>query len=158
MLPIPTSQRGFSLIELLCVIAIIGVLSTVVLAALGTARSKGIDASIRQSLAGARSQAELYYTNNGSGYYSGVCTSAGAGGTKSISSIFDAAALAANATKNTDINTGGAAGRATCHDTNAGWAAEVPQKLGGFFCVDSTLFGSTTVTTTLGPNDISCGP
>lgn len=58
-------NRGFTLIELLVVIAIIGILSSVVLASLNSARGKGSDAAIKSQLASIRSQAEIYYDNNG---------------------------------------------------------------------------------------------
>ena len=79
-------NKGFTLIEILIVVAIIGILSAVVLAALGQARSKGDVSSIKQHLANMRSQAELYASNNsftyglgGSGPASGSCN----GGTTS---------------------------------------------------------------------------
>ncbi len=58
--------RGFSLIELLTVIAIIGVLSTVVVVSLTAARYKGIDASTKENLNTIRNQAELRHSNLGS--------------------------------------------------------------------------------------------
>jgi prepilin-type N-terminal cleavage/methylation domain-containing protein len=155
------SPRGFTIIELLCVVAIIGVLATVVIAALGNARSKGIDVSIKQSLTGARSQAEIFYAANGGNFYSGVCGTASIGSAKSINDIVSAAARAYGLLSvNTAIGVTGGPGIATCHDTLAGWAAEVPMKVSGqgFFCVDSTLFGATTSVSTLGANDITCGP
>ncbi|HEY4476496.1 MAG TPA: type II secretion system protein [Candidatus Paceibacterota bacterium] len=64
---------GFTLIELLVVIAIIGLLSSIVLASLGTARSKAADAAIQADLVGVRSAAEIFYADNGSSY--GLTTS-----------------------------------------------------------------------------------
>jgi Tfp pilus assembly protein PilE len=51
----------------LVVIAIIGILSSVVLASLNTARARGSDAAIKADMAGLRAAAELYYDTN-SGY------------------------------------------------------------------------------------------
>ncbi len=59
------SSSGFTLIELLVVIAIIGILSSVVLASLNTARAKGADAAIKSDLTGIRSQAEIFFDDNG---------------------------------------------------------------------------------------------
>jgi type II secretory pathway pseudopilin PulG len=59
------------------VIAIIGILSSVVLASLNTARSKGNDAKVKAQLSGARAAAEIYYDNqNPSGYgpVTALCT------------------------------------------------------------------------------------
>jgi type IV pilus assembly protein PilA len=136
-------NQGFTLIELLVVIAIIGVLSSVVLASLNTARGKGADSSIKANLANARAQAELFYADNGE-VYSGtanVCSStATSGGTKSVQGFITAAAsiygyttVAADflSTKIGNTTT------ATCHGTATRWAAEVPLKTGGMWCVDS---------------------
>jgi len=47
------------------VIAIIGILSSVVLASLNTARSKANDAKVKAQLAGLRAAAEVYYDTHG---------------------------------------------------------------------------------------------
>ncbi|MBI2087085.1 MAG: hypothetical protein HYT69_02855 [Candidatus Zambryskibacteria bacterium] len=47
------------------VIAIIGILSSVVLASLNTARGKGNDAKVKAQLSGIRAAAEVYYDTNG---------------------------------------------------------------------------------------------
>lgn len=62
------SHSGFTLIELLVVVAIIGILSTIVLAALGTARSRARDAAIEGSMSQIRAQAEIYATSSTVGY------------------------------------------------------------------------------------------
>lgn len=145
---------GFTLIELLVVIAIIGILASVVLASLNTARNKGADAKIKAELANARAQAELYYDSQSPNTYAGVCTS---GATNGILPLITSAAGTAGTTAGADAATGTAG---TCNDapaTGTGWAAEIPLKTGGFYCVDNTGASKTNTTAGLGAgNDITC--
>lgn len=74
-------KKGFTLIELLVVIAIIGILAGIILVSLSTARDKGTDGVIKSELSAFRSEAELFYDDNG-GFYSvgsgnDVCTPGG---------------------------------------------------------------------------------
>lgn len=63
-------NKGFTLVELLIVIAIIGILSTAVLSSLNTSRVRAYDSKVKQQLAGLRSAAEIYYNNQiPNGYY-----------------------------------------------------------------------------------------
>ncbi len=59
-------HRGFTLIELLVVISIISLLSSVILAALSSARQKGQYAAVQESLIQMRNVYELQYTNTNS--------------------------------------------------------------------------------------------
>lgn len=61
MLPMSKKTYGFTLIELLVVIAIIALLSSVVLAALSSARMKSRDARRKSDLQNIRIALELYY-------------------------------------------------------------------------------------------------
>jgi type IV pilus assembly protein PilA len=149
---------GFTLIELLVVIAIIGVLSAVVLASLQSARSKGGDAAAKHALEGTRSQGELFFYVNGNSY-STICTSAGVNNVKGINAqVLSAAQAVGLSSVNTTYGTAGPGTTATCHDSATAWAAEVPLKSGGMFCVDSVGSATTTSGSTLGASDAACGP
>lgn len=60
-------KRGFTLIEVLVVVAIIGILSSIVLASMSGARSKGRDAKRVADIKQLQLALQLYY--DGSGYY-----------------------------------------------------------------------------------------
>jgi type II secretion system protein G len=57
-------RRAFTLVELLVVIAVIGLLTTIAVVALGTARARGRDARRVADLKQVRSALEMYYLDN----------------------------------------------------------------------------------------------
>jgi len=57
------NKKGFTLIEMLVVVAVIGLLSSVILTALGPARNKAKDARIISDINQVRSLAETIYVN-----------------------------------------------------------------------------------------------
>lgn len=134
-------QRGFTLIELLVVIAIIGILAAVVIGSLNDARSSGQNASIQQSMANIRSQAELVYNSNSYSYTgtNGVCSNT------RVTDLIQASLDVVNGTAS--IGTGAASNSTTtpadriaiCRDTDTQYIAAAPLAGGsGFWCVDST--------------------
>lgn len=137
-----SEKKGFTLIELLVVVAIIAMLATVVLAALGSARNKGADASVKSNLTNARAQGEIFYNTNTAApnSYTSVCTNGNGGGTLGavgVGSMIQNAVKATGLSSYT-INGTGTLTTATCNDSSTAWAAEVPLKAGGMWCVDST--------------------
>ncbi len=57
------TKKGFSLVELLIVITIVGILSAVVLTNLNQSRVRSYDSKIKQQLISFRTSANLYYYN-----------------------------------------------------------------------------------------------
>lgn len=110
-------------------IAVIGILASVVLASLNTARDKGEDASIKSTLSSARAQAELYYINNNDSY-EGFCLD---GKSKSLFADKDY----------------------TCNDNSSGYAVSSPLNEGGYFCVDNSG-ASDVITNDISTNQTSC--
>lgn len=62
------STRGFTLIELMVVVAIIGMVSSIVLSSIASARAKAGDASVKSNLKGLTNSVGLYATSNGNSY------------------------------------------------------------------------------------------
>lgn len=147
-----TFERGFTLIELLVVIAIIGILAAVVIGSLGDARQSGQDASIKQSMSGIRSQAEISY-NNSSFVYEQVCEDTNV--TQALSAIDDAASEA-TAVNVTD-SAASTATNVTCHDSNTGWAVIAPLNSStDSWCVDSEGFAGEVAAGALAANEVAC--
>ncbi len=127
-------KRGFTLIELLVVIAIIGILAGIVLASLGTARTKGTSAKIQEQLSSIRTAAEIYYGNNNNTYagangsQTGLCTAASGGSTMWTDPLL-ASLITSTSASATAID---------CGDSNTAWAVSVTLPSGGYWCVDST--------------------
>lgn len=150
-------QRGFTLIELLVVIAIIGILAAVVIGSLNDARQSGQNASIQQSMANVRSQAELVYNNSGYSYDT-VCTDA------RVTDLLDASLKVVNGTGAINAtaaqwSTSTPANRViACQDSDAEWVAMAPLAGGsGYWCVDSTGFsGATTTVQTFSATNLDC--
>lgn len=69
-----SSQKGFTLVELLVVISIIGVLATLVLLQLGTARAKARDAKRISDINQLRSGVEQYFEEHSGRYPTAITT------------------------------------------------------------------------------------
>jgi prepilin-type N-terminal cleavage/methylation domain-containing protein len=126
--------RGFTLIELLVVIAIIGILAGIVLASLGTARNKGKDASVQESMSSMRAAEEIYYGNNGNSYgamaWDNTCATPAGGFADATSNM---AGLVTAVKAATSLG---------CGSNGTAWVAAAAMPSGyasaGVFCVDST--------------------
>lgn len=142
------------MIELLVVVAIIGILASVVLSSLNTARAKGADAAIKANLANIRAQAELVYDLNTPNSYSGLCTNA---------VVANQTAAAASALGGTVVNalaTAGTASTVVCHVAadNSAWAVSSGTKVtpANSWCVDSTGASQAVVGSFLAASDVTC--
>lgn len=128
-------KKGFTLVELLIVIAIIGVLSSIVLNALSGARTKAADSKIKQQLVGFRRAAEIFYYNQTPNSYgvtvSNSCSTAG--------SVF-ASQSTNDGNPYSYLNTWAGIttpSQITCYSTGSAYAVSISLS-SGYWCVDST--------------------
>ncbi len=122
-------SKGFTIIELLVVVAIIAVLASIVLVNVTSYISKGKDAAAQGNLATLLTNGAVYYDTNGN--YNGWVTGAGTGAANYVS-VYNALTNAGyTVTANCNV--------AACGATSTAWCAQVTLKAStNTYCVDST--------------------
>lgn len=61
-------RSGFTLLELLVVVGLIGIISAIVVVSLDSSRKSGDDAAVKSNLRTIANQAEIFYLDNGNSY------------------------------------------------------------------------------------------
>jgi general secretion pathway protein G len=154
-----TKLKGFTLLELLVVVAIIGLLATVVMFSIRDSKTKGADAAIKSAMDQAKNQAELYFNNNNRSY-EGLC--ANDPFNKNTIGRF---LIAAQGTYGAPVNgpyIDGTAGsfspiREVCHDSTTAYAAWIPLAFSSnnAWCIDS-INNSKSTNAVLPANQMFC--
>lgn len=140
-------RDGFTLLELLVVVAIVGLLTTVVIVSLNNASNKGKDAGVMSNLRNAISQGEIVFNSRTANKdsYTNVCTNGLVDGVLGVGAQVSNAAKSVGLTGSPNYTTNGTGTgtTATCNNSASAWAAEVPL-IGStnlspkMWCVDST--------------------
>jgi prepilin-type N-terminal cleavage/methylation domain-containing protein len=116
---------GFTMIEVLVVILIVGILISVILVGMGNSKDSARDAAVKSGLREVRNAAELY--NDVNGTYEGVCDDLDT----TLSDNGNFGRIKAYVMENN-----GAGGVVGCKDAVKEYAAISSLNLGGCWCVD----------------------
>ena len=153
-------KLGFTLMELLVVLAIIGLLAAVIFAALNVSRIRTYDSRVKAQLSDVRKSAELYFNNNNGTYAASVMAAPLSACTGAM--FTDIPSGMNNSTGNSGAWPSGTT--LSCQATNSAYAisaslhaanpAMIPLS-SNYWCVDSTG-ASIAVTDHIESGDTSC--
>lgn len=145
---INSKEKGFTVLELLVVVAIIGILASIVMVSVGNSQNKAKDNAIKLQLNHALKVAELYYSNNGRyGYSAGSgtifsCSSGSNGDTLfnvDLLPVYQEIAKNVNGTSSLSLSESRCHYGPTLNQNITQWAIATKGKSNGmFFCIDST--------------------
>ncbi len=141
-------RQGFTLIELMVIVAIIGLFIAIALASLGGSKNKGSDATVKQDLRALQQQADLYSLYHGNVYgltYGESCDA--------VDTLFDDTAIVRGIAA--IRSAAGPASVVTCGNSVTAYAVSSSLTGGGFWCVDSGGF-SGAIETNIAAGDTSC--
>ncbi len=125
-------QSGMTLVELLIVITIIGVLSTIILSSISTARARAYDSKVKQQLWSFRSAAEIYFNSQNPVNYGPVVPVCNAGIFAEMSPNLGSPAIYI-AASNLPLNT-----VTVCGSSGSAYAVKASLYSGNeYWCVDS---------------------
>jgi len=134
------SKKGFTLIELIVVVGLIGILASVVITSLNNAKKKGEDKAIATNLNTVVNQAEIFLTDNGNKYLPAggstftiaTCPVYNPSGTN----MFSKNKVIADAIAEAVLRGNGS----SCYNSSNAWAVAVGLKVvpNTSWCVDST--------------------
>lgn len=128
----PSGTLGFTLVELLLVIAIIGILSSITLASINSSRLKAKESAVISNLNTVRAEMELVYLNSNQSYGNPAAASAAVcDNNNSFNTGIIASALAAAETQ------GGSQAVCAVGGGGGSFAVSVPLVFGGSWCVFS---------------------
>ncbi|WP_436644541.1 zinc-ribbon domain-containing protein [Microbaculum sp. FT89] len=117
-------------------VIVIGILASVILASLNSARELGEKARLKANISSMREKAEIYYTNNENDY-TGFCS-------ETIVRM------------QLQESTSASGGHYVCNDTTNGYVISVPLGEGRYFCVDA--WGNALDVRTMVTNQTACPP
>lgn len=127
------TTRGFTIIEIIVVIAIISVLSSIVMVNVTKYTTTSKDVAVQANMAGLPTSATVFFESHGG--YGSFCE----GGSPSVDSIF--AQISAMAGKEYDCKQNDATIlNACCHDEDSEWAAciQLTTNSAKAWCIDSS--------------------